>query len=151
MICQGDIRLYSKTHSAEYLRCFRGHSMAVYRVRWNPFHSDIFISCGADWMVHLWRRDNIEPLMTFKQVIHLIFRLFHAFNLLWLSSNILLFSISTTACCCRRCCVGSVVLHYIRSYRLISLGLISVFSKYVLSCLFAISCSACIILFSPSN
>ncbi len=28
--------------------------MAVHSIRWNPFHSDVFASCGADWTVKIW-------------------------------------------------------------------------------------------------
>lgn len=28
-----------------------GHHLAVYAVRWNPFHPRLFLSCGADWTV----------------------------------------------------------------------------------------------------
>lgn len=28
--------------------------MAVHDIRWNPFHSDVFASCGADWTVKIW-------------------------------------------------------------------------------------------------
>lgn len=32
----------------------QAHHMAVYAVRWNHFHSKIFISCSADWTVKIW-------------------------------------------------------------------------------------------------
>jgi hypothetical protein len=28
-----------------------GHHMAVYAVKWNPFHPRLFLSCSADWTV----------------------------------------------------------------------------------------------------
>lgn len=31
-----------------------GHTGPVYRVRCNPFFSDIFLSCSADWTCKLW-------------------------------------------------------------------------------------------------
>ena len=34
-----------------YLETYEGHHMAVYAVRWNPFHPRVFISCSADWTV----------------------------------------------------------------------------------------------------
>eukprot|EP00758_Cryptobia_borreli_P002606 Tbor_TRINITY_DN3156_c0_g1::TRINITY_DN3156_c0_g1_i2::g.14663::m.14663/K10409/DNAI1; dynein intermediate chain 1, axonemal len=39
--------------------------MAVYAVRWNLFHSDIFISCSADWTVKVWLKSSRRPLLTF--------------------------------------------------------------------------------------
>ena len=32
----------------------QGHHLAVYSLRWNPFHSSVFASCGADWSVKIW-------------------------------------------------------------------------------------------------
>lgn len=33
--------------------------MAVYAVRWNYYHPDIFISCSADWTIKIW--DHTHP------------------------------------------------------------------------------------------
>lgn len=32
----------------------QNHHMAVHALRWNPFHQNIFASCGADWTVKIW-------------------------------------------------------------------------------------------------
>merc|ERR1719231_2012671 len=39
--------------------------MAVYTVRWNPFHPKIFISASADWTVKLWDHTVRLPVMSF--------------------------------------------------------------------------------------
>ena len=31
-----------------------GHGMAVYALRWNPWHPRVFLSCSADWTVRMW-------------------------------------------------------------------------------------------------
>ena len=32
----------------------QAHHMAVHAIRWNPFHQNVFASCGADWTVKIW-------------------------------------------------------------------------------------------------
>jgi dynein intermediate chain 1 len=39
--------------------------MAVYALKWNPFHPRIFLSCSADWTVKVWDRDLNTPVMSF--------------------------------------------------------------------------------------
>lgn len=46
---EGRIHKCSKAFSGQYLETYEGHTMAVYTVRWNPFHDKIFISGSADW------------------------------------------------------------------------------------------------------
>ena len=52
---EGKIHKCSKAYSGQYLETYEGHHMAVYAVRWNPFHPRIFISCSADWTVKVGR------------------------------------------------------------------------------------------------
>lgn len=51
---EGKIHKCSKAYSSQFLDTINAHHMAVDAVRWNPFHSDIFISCSADWTVKIW-------------------------------------------------------------------------------------------------
>lgn len=30
------------------------HQGSVYKVQWNPYHPQVFITCGTDWMVKIW-------------------------------------------------------------------------------------------------
>ena len=62
---EGDIHLCSKAYSSKFLGSYKGHSMAVYAVRWSPFHSDVFLSCSADWTVKIWLRGHEEAVLTF--------------------------------------------------------------------------------------
>lgn len=39
--------------------------MAVYAVRWSPFHPDVFLSCSADWTVKVWLRGQEQAVLTF--------------------------------------------------------------------------------------
>lgn len=62
---EGAIQSFSKQFNAEFLRSFDGHHMAVYSVRWNTFHPNVFLSCSADWTVKLWESNTSSPIMTF--------------------------------------------------------------------------------------
>ncbi len=39
--------------------------MAVYSVKWSPFHPKLFLSCSADWTIKLWEKDQEKALMSF--------------------------------------------------------------------------------------
>lgn len=62
---EGRIHKCSKAFSGQYLETYEGHTMAVYAVRWNPFHPRIFISASADWTVKMWDHVNRLPVMSF--------------------------------------------------------------------------------------
>lgn len=62
---EGTIHKCSKAYSGQYLDTYLGHHMAVYSVRWNPFHSRIFISCSADWTVKIWDHVASTSIMSF--------------------------------------------------------------------------------------
>lgn len=62
---EGKLHKCSKAYSGQYLETYAGHHMAVYAVRWNPFHERAFLSCSADWTVKLWDHNLPEPIMSF--------------------------------------------------------------------------------------
>lgn len=51
---EGKIHKCSKAYSGQYLETYQGHHMALYALKWNPFHPRVFISCSADWTVKIW-------------------------------------------------------------------------------------------------
>lgn len=53
---EGKIHTCSKAYSSQFLDSTDAHNMAVYRVRWNPYHPNIYITCSADWTVKIWER-----------------------------------------------------------------------------------------------
>lgn len=61
--------------------------MAVYAVRWNPFHPRIFISCSADWTVKVsqWARQARQTERTQADVLPTLGRyvMLSARNQLW--------------------------------------------------------------------
>jgi len=62
---EGRIHKCSKSYSGQYLDTYEGHSMAVYSVKWNTYHSNIFISSSADWTVKMWDHNSKSPVMSF--------------------------------------------------------------------------------------
>ena len=51
---EGCIHKCNKAFSAQYQETYEGHQLAVYKVRWNPYHPRIFISASADWTIKIW-------------------------------------------------------------------------------------------------
>eukprot|EP00744_Colponema_vietnamica_P002264 GILI01003588.1.p1 GENE.GILI01003588.1~~GILI01003588.1.p1 ORF type:complete len:684 (+),score=215.38 GILI01003588.1:90-2141(+) len=62
---EGKIHKCSKAYSGQYLETYEGHHMAVYTVKWNPFHPRVFISASADWTVKIWDHNVKFPIMSF--------------------------------------------------------------------------------------
>jgi dynein intermediate chain 1 len=62
---EGWIHKCSKAYNSEYLGNYAGHYMAVYTVRWNPFHHKVFASCSADWTAKLWDHTHMTALLSF--------------------------------------------------------------------------------------
>eukprot|EP01083_Nonionella_stella_P082516 227766_1 len=55
----GHIMECSKTSNDGYTKIYsNAHFMNVYGVRWNPFHSKIFLSCSEDWTIKLWEMEK---------------------------------------------------------------------------------------------
>jgi len=50
----GTVHRCSKSYKEQYLDNYFGHAGPVYKVRCNPFWSDIFLTCSADWTCRLW-------------------------------------------------------------------------------------------------
>lgn len=62
---EGKIHKCSKAYSGQYLETYEGHHMAVYAVKWNAWHPDVFVSCSADWTVKIWNHQCKYPIMSF--------------------------------------------------------------------------------------
>lgn len=62
---EGNIHKCSKAYSGQYQKTYEGHQLAVYKVRWNPFHPRTFISASADWTIKIWDADIDSPVMSF--------------------------------------------------------------------------------------
>ncbi|XP_067996965.1 dynein axonemal intermediate chain 4 [Melanerpes formicivorus] len=62
---EGHIHLCSCSCDEWFLKTYRGHKAPVYKVAWNPFSTDMFLSCSADWKIILWHQDSQAPILTF--------------------------------------------------------------------------------------
>jgi dynein intermediate chain 1 len=51
---EGKIYKFSKAYNNQYLEVYEAHHMAIYSVKWNPYHPKVFMSCSADWTVKIW-------------------------------------------------------------------------------------------------
>ena len=51
---EGKIYKCSIAYNNQFLEVYESHHMAVYGVRWNPFHPKVFMTCSADWTVKIW-------------------------------------------------------------------------------------------------
>jgi dynein intermediate chain 1 len=51
---EGKIHKCSLAYSGQYQETYKGHLLAVYKVRWNNYHPNTFISASADWTVRIW-------------------------------------------------------------------------------------------------
>ena len=50
----GIVHRCSVSYNEQYLDNYFGHSGPIYRIRFSPFHSKVFVTCSADWTIKLW-------------------------------------------------------------------------------------------------
>ncbi|XP_076005755.1 dynein, axonemal, intermediate chain 1, paralog 2 [Genypterus blacodes] len=62
---EGKIHKCSKRYSNQFLDTYDAHSAAVYAVKWNHFHPQVFISCSMDWTIKIWDHTINSPIITF--------------------------------------------------------------------------------------
>ncbi len=54
----------STAYKDQYVATFVGHTGPVYRICFSVFDESVFVSCGADWTVRIWKTDHLSPLLT---------------------------------------------------------------------------------------
>ncbi|XP_008070391.1 WD repeat-containing protein 78 isoform X2 [Carlito syrichta] len=70
---EGHIHKCSCSYNEQYLDTYRGHKGPVYKVTWNPFCHDVFLSCSADWGVIIWQQENVKPFLSFYPTTYVIY------------------------------------------------------------------------------
>ncbi|XP_071474039.1 dynein axonemal intermediate chain 4 isoform X2 [Marmota flaviventris] len=70
---EGHIHKCSCSYNEQYLETYRGHKGPVYKVTWNPFCHDVFLSCSADWGVMIWHQENLKPFLSFYPTTHVVY------------------------------------------------------------------------------
>ncbi|XP_021260631.1 WD repeat-containing protein 78 isoform X2 [Numida meleagris] len=63
---EGLIHKCSHSRNKQFLKTYRGHKGSVYKVAWNPFTTDMFLSCSVDWSIILWHQNSQTPILTFS-------------------------------------------------------------------------------------
>lgn len=59
---------------------YEGHQLAVYKVKFNNFDSETFISASADWSVKIWNTKIKAPLLVFELTQALVDVVWSPFN-----------------------------------------------------------------------
>ncbi|CAH6790582.1 Wdr78 [Phodopus roborovskii] len=70
---EGLIHKCSCSYNEQYLETYRGHKGPVYKVTWNPFCPDVFLSCSADWGVMVWRQETLKPFLSFYPTTFVVY------------------------------------------------------------------------------
>uniref|UniRef100_A0A8D0UJP9 Dynein axonemal intermediate chain 4 n=1 Tax=Sus scrofa TaxID=9823 RepID=A0A8D0UJP9_PIG len=70
---EGHIHKCSCSYNEQYLDTYRGHKGPVYKIAWNPFCHDVFLSCSADWGVIVWQHENLKPFLSFYPTTHVVY------------------------------------------------------------------------------
>uniref|UniRef100_A0A8C4PK86 Dynein axonemal intermediate chain 4 n=1 Tax=Equus asinus TaxID=9793 RepID=A0A8C4PK86_EQUAS len=70
---EGHIHKCSCSYNEQYLDTYRGHKGPVYRIAWNPFCHDVFLSCSADWGVAIWQQETLKPFLSFYPTTYVVY------------------------------------------------------------------------------
>ncbi|KAM5268958.1 dynein axonemal intermediate chain 4 isoform 3-T3 [Hipposideros larvatus] len=70
---EGHIHKCSCSYNEQYLDTYRGHKGPVYKIAWNPFCHDVFLSCSADWGVIIWQQENLKPFLSFYPTTYVVY------------------------------------------------------------------------------
>ncbi|KAI4468627.1 dynein intermediate chain [Holotrichia oblita] len=61
----GMIYKCSTNYSSMFLMTYQAHHKPIYRIDFNKYNDDIFISCSGDWRIKIWEDMRPEPLFVF--------------------------------------------------------------------------------------
>ncbi|XP_037941712.1 dynein intermediate chain 2, ciliary [Teleopsis dalmanni] len=62
---EGQIYKCSIAYNSKYLMSYTAHNLPVYRIDFNRFNCNIFVSCSADWRIKIWEDKHPDPLFVF--------------------------------------------------------------------------------------
>jgi len=63
---EGMVHKCTTEYSSKYLYSSEAHAGGVMVIKWNPFHEDVYATCGQDWTLKLWNQVRPELcLMSF--------------------------------------------------------------------------------------
>lgn len=61
---EGFIHKCASAYKDQYVTTFVGHTGPVYKVQFSTFDKQVFVSCGGDWTMRIWKTDFSTPLLT---------------------------------------------------------------------------------------
>jgi WD40 repeat protein len=53
---EGMVHKCTTEYSSKYLYSSEAHAGGVMVIKWNPFHEDVYATCGQDWTLKLWNQ-----------------------------------------------------------------------------------------------
>lgn len=56
---EGLIYKCSTAYSSMYLLTYQAHNMPIYRIDFNNYNTDIFVSSSADWRIKIWEDNRL--------------------------------------------------------------------------------------------
>ena len=62
----GHIHLCSTEFSSQFLMTYKVHVTPINKVVWNPFYTNLFLSCASESRVFLWHRQLARPVMFYS-------------------------------------------------------------------------------------
>jgi WD40 repeat protein len=62
----GNIHRCSVSYNEQYLETYSPHAGPVYRLRFSPRWSNVFMSCSADWTMNLYHLNHKVPLLSMR-------------------------------------------------------------------------------------
>uniref|UniRef100_A0A8C4KA49 Dynein axonemal intermediate chain 4 n=1 Tax=Dromaius novaehollandiae TaxID=8790 RepID=A0A8C4KA49_DRONO len=82
---EGLIHKCSCSNNEQFLETYRGHKGPVYKIAWNPFSTDVFLSCSTDWSIILWHQDSQKPILTFSSTAAIVH------DIMWSPKSVFIF------------------------------------------------------------
>ncbi|XP_040421315.1 dynein intermediate chain 4, axonemal isoform X3 [Cygnus olor] len=83
---EGLIHKCSCSYDQQFLETYKGHKGPVYKVAWNPFSTDMFLSCSADWTIMLWHQNSQMPILTFSSTTTVVH------DIMWSPKSVFIFA-----------------------------------------------------------
>uniref|UniRef100_A0A8B9VBZ4 Dynein axonemal intermediate chain 4 n=1 Tax=Anas zonorhyncha TaxID=75864 RepID=A0A8B9VBZ4_9AVES len=83
---EGLIHKCSCSYDQQFLETYKGHKGPVYKVAWNPFSTDMFLSCSADWSIKLWHQNSQTPILTFSSTTTVVH------DIMWSPKSVFIFA-----------------------------------------------------------
>jgi len=62
---EGNIHMCSRSYN-HVLQTYNGHTGPVYKVKFSPFHSGLFLSASADWSCKMWHANSGKMLLSYQ-------------------------------------------------------------------------------------